>query len=191
MAGIRETDFTEVEIKKLGIRIGVATKADVLDCVGKLEEEMECKTRTKSCGSKTLKTRTKGTGNGTLKISAYAPQDMLADLYGMIRAELKDGVIAYGSNSLHAVACVTALILDEDDNEKFKAYPNCTIQTALSRSVDNDSEDIAMLELEIAVMPDEHGEGLYEAVVDDLKDDTVKQKWMEEFSRELVTTAVV
>lgn len=39
MAGIRETDFTEVEIKKLGIRIGVATKADVLDCVGKLEEE--------------------------------------------------------------------------------------------------------------------------------------------------------
>ena len=81
MDGIRETDFTEVEIKKLGIRIGVATKADVLDCVGKLEEEMECKTRTKSCGSKTLKTRTKGTGNGTLKISAYAPQDMLADLY--------------------------------------------------------------------------------------------------------------
>lgn len=109
-------------------------------------------------------------------------------MYGMIRAELKDGVIAYGSNSLHAVACVTALILDEDDNEKFKAYPNCTIQTALSRSVDNDSEDIAMLELEIAVMPDEHGEGLYEAVVNDLKDDTVKQKWMEEFSRELVTT---
>lgn len=147
MAGIRETDFTEVEIKKLGIRIGAVTKADVLDCVGKLEEEMECKTRTKSCGSKTLKTRTKGTGNGTLKISAYAPQDMLADLYGMIRAELKDGVIAYGSNSLHAVACVTALILDEDDNE-----------------------------------------GLYEAVVNDLKDDTVKQKWMEEFSRELVTT---
>ena len=34
MAGIRETDFTEVEIKKLGIRIGAATKADVLDCVG-------------------------------------------------------------------------------------------------------------------------------------------------------------
>lgn len=187
MTGIRETDFTEVEIKKLGIRIGTAMKADVLDCVGKLEEEMECKTRTKSCGSKTLKTRTKGTGNGTLKISAYVPQDMLADLHGMTRSELKDGVIAYGSNSLHAVACVTAEILDEDSNKKYKAYPNCTIQTALSRSIDNDSEDISMLELEIAVMPDEHGEGLYEAIESDLKDDTVKQKWMEEFSRELVT----
>ena len=67
------------------------------------------------------------------------------------------------------------------------------IQTAqfrrhCQRSIDNDSEDISMLELEIAVMPDEHGEGLYEAIESDLKDDTVKQKWMEEFSRELVTT---
>ena len=30
-------------------------------------------------------------------------------------------------------------------------------------------------------------QGLYEAIESDLKDDTVKQKWMEEFSRELVT----
>ena len=104
MAGIRETDFTEVEIKKLGIRIGTATKADVLDCVGKLEEEMNCKTMTKKCGSRILKTRTKGTGDGTAKVSAYVPQDMLADLHGMNRTELKDGVIAYGMNSLHAVA---------------------------------------------------------------------------------------
>ena len=43
-----------------------------------------------------------------------------------------------------------------------------------------------MLELEIAVMPDEHGEGMYEAVETDLQDATVKTKWMEEFSRELV-----
>ena len=191
MAGIRETDFTEVEIKKRGIRIGAATKADVLDCVGKLEEEMNCKTMTKKCGSRILKTRTKGTGDGTAKVSAYVPQDMLADLHGMNRTELKDGVIAYGMNSLHAVACITAEVLDEDNNPKHKAYPNCTIQTALSRSVDNDSEDISMLELEFAIMPDEYGEGLYEAVEDDLKDETVKQKWMEEFSRELVEADTV
>lgn len=191
MAGIRETDFTEVEIKKLGIRIGAATKADVLDCVGKLEEEMNCKTMTKKCGSRILKTRTKGTGDGTAKVSAYVPQDMLADLHGMNRTELKDGVIAYGMNSLHAVACITVEVLDEDNNPKHKAYPNCTIQTALSRSVDNDSEDISMLELEFAIMPDEYGEGLYEAVEDDLKDETVKQKWMEEFSRKLVEADTV
>ena len=43
-----------------------------------------------------------------------------------------------------------------------------------------------MLELEIAVMPDENGEGMYEAVETDLQDVTAKTKWMEEFSRELV-----
>ena len=52
--------------------------------------------------------------------------------------------------------------------------------------LDNDTEDVAMLELEIAVMPDEDGEGMYEAVETDLQDATVKTKWMEEFSRELV-----
>ena len=48
-----------------------------------------------------------------------------------------------------------------------------------------------MLELEFAIMPDEYGEGLYEAVEDDLKDETVKQKWMEEFSRKLVEADTV
>ena len=43
-----------------------------------------------------------------------------------------------------------------------------------------------MLELEIAIMPDENGEGMYEAVESDLQDATVKTKWIEEFTRELV-----
>ena len=61
MAGIRETDFTEVEIKKLGIGSELQQR-QTFWIAGKLEEEMECKTRTKSCGSKTLKTRTKRNG---------------------------------------------------------------------------------------------------------------------------------
>lgn len=118
--------------------------------------------------------------------SAYTPQDMLVDMHGMSRKDLKDGIVAYGQSSLHAVACVTAKILNEDGDVKYKAYPNCTITNGLSRTVDNDTEDVAMLELEIAVMPDEDGEGMYEAVESDLQDATVKTKWMEEFSRELV-----
>ena len=111
---------------------------------------------------------------------------MLVDMHGMSRKDLKDGIVAYGQSSLHAVACVTAKILNEDGDVKYKAYPNCTITNGLSRTVDNDTEDVAMLELEIAVMPDEDGEGMYEAIETDLQDATVKTKWMEEFSRELV-----
>ena len=186
MAGILSTDFTEVELTKLGIKIEGTTKADVIDCTGKLEEEMNCKTMTKKCGSRILKTRTKG----TVKTAFYCPQDLFSDLYGMKREGLKDGVIAYGTKSQHAVAMITAEVINEDGEKKYKAYPNCTIQTALSRSIDNSSEDINMLELEFAVMPDEDGEGLYEAVESDLKDAAAKQKWMEEFTKDLVKTDV-
>lgn len=104
MAGILSTDFTEVELSRIGIKITGTQKADVVDCAGKLEEEMECKTMTKKCGTRTIKTRTKGTGNGTVKASFYCPQDLFATLHGMTREGLKDGVIAYGTKSQHAVA---------------------------------------------------------------------------------------
>ena len=188
MAGIRETDFTEYELSKIGFKLKDALKADVIDCAGKLEEELSVKTVQKKCGSRILKTRTKGTGDGTLKITVFLPQDLFVDMYGMKRTDLKEGVVAYGLNSQHAVMCITAEVLNEDGEKKLKAYPNCTITTALSRSVDNDSEDVSMIELEVSVMPDDNQEGMYEAVVGDLKDATVSAKWMEEFSRELVET---
>lgn len=146
MAGITNVDFSEYEITELGIRISPAVKADILKCVGKLEEELTSKTVQKKCGSKVIKTRTKGTGSGSLKFSAYTPQDMLVDMHGMSRKDLKDGIVAYGQSSLHAVACVTAKILNEDGDVKYKAYPNCTITNGLSRTVDNDTEDVAMLQ---------------------------------------------
>ncbi len=186
MSVITSMDFTEYEISELGIKIAPATKADVLKCVGKLEEELENKTVQKKCGSRILKTRTKGTGAGTIKIAIYAPQDILVKMYGMERTDLKDGIVAYGLKSQHAVACVTAKVLNEDGDKKYKAYPNCTITKALGRTVDNDTEDISMLELELAVMPDDNDEGMYEAVETDIKDESVKTKWMEEFTRELV-----
>ena len=60
-------------------------------------------------------------------------------------------------------------VLDEDDNKKLKAYPVCTIQSALSRKIEAGTEEIAEIEIEIAIMPDEFGNGLYEAVESDLK----------------------
>lgn len=192
MAGITSTDFTEVEVTKIGIKTknDSVTKADIISCVGSLEEEMNCKTMQKKCGTRVMKTSTKGTGDGTVKVTMYAPQDLFADLHGMKRENLKDGIIAYGTGSLHEVVCITAEVENEDGEKKLKAYPNCTIQKAMSRKVDNGSEDIVMHELEFAVAPDEHGEGLYEAVAGDLMDETVKTTWMESFSRDLVEVEI-
>ena len=186
MAGITEKVFSEAEVRKIGIKIGEAAKADINECVGTWEEELEVKTVVKKCRGVVSKSRTKGTGNGTIKASMHMAQDLFAEMYGMKQEGLKDGVIAYGTKSLHPVFCVTALVLDEDDNEKLKAYPNCTIQTALTRKVENGAEEIAEIELELAITPDEEGNGIYEAVVTDLTDEDLKTKWLELFSPELV-----
>lgn len=186
MAGITEKVFSEAEVRKIGIKIGEAAKADINECVGTWEEELEVKTVVKKCRGVVSKSRTKGTGNGTIKASMHMAQDLFAEMYGMKQEGLKDGVIAYGTKSLHPVFCVTALVLDEDDNEKLKAYPNCTIQTALTRKVENGAEEIAEIELELAITPDEEGNGMYEAVVTDLTDEDLKTKWLESFAPELV-----
>ncbi len=186
MAGITEKVFSEAEVRKIGIKIGEAAKADINECVGTWEEELEVKTVVKKCRGVVSKSRTKGTGNGTIKASMHMAQDLFAEMYGMKQEGLKDGVIAYGTKSLHPVFCVTALVLDEDDNEKLKAYPNCTIQTALTRKVENGAEEIAEIELELAITPDEEGNGMYEAVVTDLTDEDLKTKWLESFTPELV-----
>lgn len=186
MKGITEKVFSEAEVRKIGIKIREAAKADINECVGTWEEELEVKTVVKKCRGVVSKSRTKGTGNGTIKASMHMAQDLFAEMYGMKQEGLKDGVIAYGTKSLHPVFCVTALVLDEDDNEKLKAYPNCTIQTALTRKVENGAEEIAEIELELAITPDEEGNGMYEAVVTDLTDEDLKTKWLELFTPELV-----
>lgn len=186
MSGITEKVFSEVEAREIAVKIEGATEADTNECVGSWEEEMDCKTVVKKCRGVVTKSRTKGTGTGVIKAKLHMQQDLFADMYGMQSKELKDGVIAYGTSSLHPIACVTVKVLDEDDNEKLKAYPKCTIQKALSRKVENGTEEVAEIELELAVMPDENGFGLYEAVVSDLTDEELKTKWMKEFTPELV-----
>lgn len=44
MAGITEKVFSEAEVRKIGIKIGEAAKADINECVGTWEEELEVKT---------------------------------------------------------------------------------------------------------------------------------------------------
>lgn len=183
---IAQKVFSEAEVEEIGLLMGEAQKADINKCVGTLEEEMDVRTVTKKCRGVIEKRRTKGTGTGTVKLSLHMEQDAFATMFGMQQTGLKDGVIAYGKNSLHKVFCMTVKVLDEDDNVKYKAYPKCSVQTGFSRKVENGAEDIAEIELEIAVMPDEFGNGLYEAVETDLTDSELKTKWMESFSPELV-----
>lgn len=178
--------FSEAEVEEIAIKTKEATKADVNKCVGTLEEEMETRTVTKKCKGIVVKSRTRGTGKGTLKLALHMAQDLFAKLYGMNRERLKDGVIAYGEKSVHPEFCMAVKLRDEDGKVKYKAYPNCVISKGTSRKVENGAEEIAEIELEIAVMPDENGEGLYEATETDLTEESLKEAWMENFTPDMV-----
>ncbi len=180
---------SEFEIDKLGFKFDGESSYESVECIGSLEEEMTVRTVTKSCRGVVRKKRSRGTGEGALKLSAHIPWAIYTKAFGMNLDSLKDGVKAYGKNSIHKVFSLVGHVIDEDNNEKLKAYPNCTITTGVVRKIENGAEEVAELELEIGVMPDDYGNGMYETVVEELTDDSVAKNWMTAFTPEMVQVA--
>ena len=185
---ISETVFSEYEAKRIGVIID--KDAVEVPCVGSIEEELEVKTMTKNCRGVVAKTRTRGTGNGTLTISVHCPIELYRKLFDMKNDGLKKGVYAYGYESRHPEFTLTVDVFDEDGNEKLKAYPRCVIQSNMSRSIENGADEVAEIEIEVAVMPDDNENGMYECLVSELEgEDEIKTKWMKEFSLDLIKNA--
>ena len=183
MNGWTGSDF---ELDQLGIKFDGDDSYTSVNCVGSMEEDMTVKSVSKSCRGVVVKKRSKGTGEGTLKVTAHIPWAVFTKAYGMELDTLIEGVKAYGRNSTHKTFSTVAHVLDEDNNAKFKAYPNCVINTGVVRKIENGAEEVAEMELEIGVMPDDYGNGLYEAVEAEITDETVKTTWMTAFTPELV-----
>ena len=150
---------------------------------------MNTKKVTKKCRGVIVKERVKGDGTGKVKISVHIPKDIYDGIFGMTLASLIDGVKAYGQNSVHPEFSITQDVFDEDGNEKLKAYPRCIMESGVTRSIENGGEEVKELELDITVMPDEYGNGMYEALVEDLKDETAKTTWMSAFEPKMVQKA--
>ncbi|MCD8152048.1 MAG: hypothetical protein LUD71_03030 [Clostridiales bacterium] len=181
MAHTNETVFSEFFLDQLGFIFSDGTTAFLVDCVGKLEEEMETKTITKKCRGRVKKSRTKGS-QGTVTISAHLPYDLKLKLYNM--AEHATGVYGYGTESQHEEVIITAKVQDEDDNVQYRAYPVAVCNTK-STSVDDDADEVAMDELKFTVTADDNEEIVYQALEDDI-DETIASSWMESFSASLI-----
>lgn len=177
---------SDYEVDQMGFKFEDEQTYDSVNCVGSIEEEMVAKRVTKSCRGVVVKSRTRGTGEGTLKVLVHIPWAVYTKAYGMELDTLIEGVKAYGRNSIHKSFSSVMRCKDEDGNIKYKAYPNCEMTSGLKRKIENGAEEVAELELEIAVMPDEYGNGVYEATEDELTDETAKTTWMTAFTPELV-----
>lgn len=183
-------EFSEFELDEFGIKFEKDEAHAVAGAVGSLEETLNTKTITKKYKGVEIKTRTKGSGNGELKVSMHMNYEIYNEIYGMNLENLIDGVCAYGQNSTHQVFSSTAKVIDEDGNVKYKAYPNCIVKEGISRKIENGGEEVAEIELTIAVMPDDDGNCLYEALANGLSEDITDQ-WMKNFTPDLVKVATV
>ena len=101
-------------------------------------------------------------------------------------SDLAEGVRAYGSNSLHKGFSLVMLVTDEDGAKKYKAYPNSIIQSGVVRKIENGAEEVAQLDLEISIMPDDNGNGLYEAPAEEITE-ILAAAWMSSFDPSLVS----
>lgn len=181
--------FSEYEIKDASIKFeGDEGAYEKLGCVGSIDESMETVTVTKKCEGVVTKSVTRGTGNGELTISLHMRYDLYIKAFGMEDAALKDGVVGYGRESRHKSFAFVAKVKDEDGKVKYIAYPNLVVSSGSARKIENGAEEVAEIELTVAVNPDANGFGKYEAL-DTLLDVELKGKWMSEFSPELVKKA--
>jgi hypothetical protein len=177
--------FSDFEVDLLGFKFPGSDTYQSAECIGSYEEELTAKVIVKKCRGVVRKKIVKGTGEGSLKITAHMPYDIYTAMYGMNLDSLIEGVKGYGQNSVHPNFSLVAHVEDEDGVEKFKAYPNCVIETGKTSKVENGAEEVALIELEVSVAPDEYGQGMYEALAEDV-DETVADTWMTAFTPALV-----
>ena len=184
-----EKVFSDYEVDELGFKFEGAENYQSAKCIGSSEEEMEVKVVTKLCRGVIVKEKVKPTGRGTVKITAHIPYDIYVAMFGMELNTLIEGVRGYGRNSVHKNFSMVAHVVDEDGNEKLKAYPNCVVKTGKSSKIENGAEEVAQVEIEVSVSPDEYGQGVYESLVDTL-DKTVAGQWMTSFAPALVQKTI-
>lgn len=186
------THFDAVSINNAGIQFkesgGTYAPGTPFGCVGSIEGEPEIRTRELKCGAKVLKTLTK-TDYFTFTVQvANAPLSVVRSVFGLNTEGLKAGVWSYGERSKSKDFIFTADIIDEfEDVTKMIAFPNATnISGFRIQTIDNGADEVANLEFEFRAMADENGQFYYEAIVDDVTDEEVKEQWHTAFTTELV-----
>ena len=182
-----EPVFSDFKFVDAYIKINKSGESYVNDhCIGEAHEELETKNIVKKCQGITKKTRTMLTGNGTLKLKLHIKRSIYIAIYGLNNTGLKTGVYAYGTGNEYPELSLTAQISNEDGAKKYKGYPRLMANGGPKMDIVNGEEEVAEVEVEFNILPDEYGNGVYEALVDDLTDETLISTWLTAFSSDFV-----
>ncbi|GIN71247.1 hypothetical protein J14TS2_17220 [Bacillus sp. J14TS2] len=189
MPETRIEEFDAVTITGASIQFfenGTQQEGTKFGCMGSITGETEMRDIVKNCeGVESKKISKPVRMNNT--VNAHIPIQVARDFFGLSNKDLKPGVWAYGTLSKGKKFIFTADVIDEfEDIVKLIAFVNCTNATGFRIQIENGSEEVAQLELEFSVLPDELKNFYYEALVNDLGDETVAKQWHKQFTTDLV-----
>lgn len=188
-------EFDAYEFKKLGLQFFNPSTKEVIKsclfgCLAKIGVEAEMKTVTNKC-------------EGVVVAENSRPDKLKITLEGHINREaydelnafktdgLKKGVSAYGEKSISNPFIFTGEITDMYGNVKYVAFPNCSNLSGLKFELENGSEEVGNLSLELSSKKDSLGQFFYQAFEDELEDQNVKSDWLTNFNTELVVATPI
>lgn len=180
-------DFEDYKIIEGTIAIDkeVATS---FGCIGTLEGTSETETVEKKCEGAVVKSIKKVT-KIAVTLTGHPYTAVLRNVAGMTNEGLKEGIYGYGDNVKSKKIVLTAKVQDMDGNIKYIAFPNMDDVKGLNIKIDNDVTEIEMKDFEFAALKDSNNMFYYEALEKDLTDTDVKEKWLTNFTPDLVKTA--
>lgn len=186
MATVVET-FDAVSVKNTSIQFhddeGESTR---IGCVGSISGETEMRELTKRCEGVEVRKRTRPE-KMNLTLSGHVKVSVLRKVYGLSNDDLKEGIYKYSTDAKGQEFILTADVIDEfEDVTKLIAFPNCISATGLQFTIENGADEVAEVELEFTVYPNESNDFYYEALVPEMEDDEVQEEWHTDFSYELV-----
>jgi len=179
-------NIEEASVQELDSNYETTGTAKSFGCVGTLSIEPELQQVVKNCGIKQLKSVTK-TAYLNVSIAGHINRSVAEALFGLTSEGLVTGVKAFNVNSTSKPMCFTAKVYNMDRSEvKYIALPIIQNISGFVKNIDNGATEVAYVELEFNALFDKNNNAYYEALESELTDETVKSKWMTEFTPDLV-----
>ncbi len=177
-------EFDDYKIEEGSIQFDKKS-AIAFGCIGTLDATANVEEIVKKCEGIVVK-KAKRITDMTVALTGHAKVAATRDISGLSNEGLKNGVYAYGTDTFSKPFVFSARVLDMDGKVKYIAFTNLENVKGLSVKVNNDTTEIEMKDFEFSALPDSNKKFYYEAYEDELEDETVKQKWLTNFTPELV-----
>ncbi len=154
-------------------------------CIGTMDASANINEVVKKCEGAVVK-KIKRIEDITVAVTGHAKVPASRDIMGLSNEGLKTGVYAYGTDSFSKPFIFTAKVKDMEGNIKYIAFPNLTDTKGLFFNVNNDVTEIEMKDFEFSALADSNKKFYYEAYDSEVEEANVKDKWLTNFTPELV-----